>query len=164
MVTIIQAKSHYLKQICAMILELAKFDNILDKIKISESQLKSLLFCKNPVHFVNIALINKQPCGMVLFNYVHSNVCFNLTPGLYIEMLYVSSEFRKQGIGTALLSYVASKASEANCSRIEWWVSKHNQEAANFYNRMGAFALVDWQIYKCDQAGINNWIELGSNP
>ncbi|TIE22423.1 GNAT family N-acetyltransferase, partial [Legionella pneumophila] len=52
MVAIIQAKSEHLSQIYAIILELAKYENILDKIKITESQLGKLLFCNEPNHFI----------------------------------------------------------------------------------------------------------------
>jgi GNAT superfamily N-acetyltransferase len=161
MVTIIQAKSEHLSQIYAIILELAKYENILDKIKITESQLGELLFCNQPNHFIGVALVDKKICGLVMFNYTQNNICVNVTPGIYIENLYVSPQYRRQGIGCALFKYVACKAAAHNSSRIEWWVSRNNREARHFYKKIGGVALLDWQIFKCDQIGINNLMSIG---
>ncbi|MFO9228349.1 GNAT family N-acetyltransferase [Legionella pneumophila serogroup 1] len=161
MVTIIQAKLEYLNQIYEIILDLAKYENILDKIKITESQLGELLFCNQPNHFIGVALADKKICGLVMFNYTQNNICFNLTSGIYIESLYVSPQFRRKGIGCALFKYVACKAVECGCSRIEWWVSRNNKEARHFYKKIGGVALLDWQIFKCDQFGINNLMSIG---
>ncbi|HAT4455409.1 TPA: GNAT family N-acetyltransferase [Legionella pneumophila] len=161
MVTIIQAKSEHLCQIYAIILELAKYENILDKIKITESQLGELLFCNQPNHFIGVALVDKKICGLVMYNYTQNNICVNVTPGIYIENLYVFPQYRRQGIGCALFKYVACKAAAHNCSRIEWWVSRNNREARHFYKKIGGVALLDWQIFKCDQIGINNLMSIG---
>ncbi|HBD7094139.1 TPA: GNAT family N-acetyltransferase [Legionella pneumophila] len=161
MVAIIQAKSEYLSQIYTIILELAKYENILDKIKITESQLGELLFCNQPNHFIGVALVEEKICGLVMFNYTQNNICVNVTQGIYIENLYVSPPYRRQGIGCALFKYVACKAAAHNCSRIEWWVSRNNREARYFYKKIGGVALLDWQIFKCDQIGINNLMSIG---
>ncbi|WP_133139297.1 GNAT family N-acetyltransferase [Legionella genomosp. 1] len=163
MVTIIQAKSEYLSQIYAIILELAKYENILDKIKITESQLGELLFCHAPNHFVALALIDKKIGGLVMFNYTQNNICVNVTRGIYIENLYVSPLYRRQGIGCALFQYVACKATTDDCSRIEWWVSRNNREARHFYKKIGGVALLDWHVFKCDQTGINNLMSIGTD-
>ena len=159
---IIQAKPQYLSQIYSMILELAKYEGILDRIKITEPQLGNLLFCYQPHHFVGMALVDETLCGLVMFNYTHHNICVNVTRGIYIENLYVSPEFRKQGIGSSLFHYVACKAANNDCSRIEWWVSQRNQEASNFYKKIGALALSNWNIFKCDKINIKNLVGVES--
>lgn len=160
MMTIIQAKSEHLSQIHAIILELAKYENILDKIKITELQLGELLFFHHPNHFVGVALVDKKICGLVMFSYTQNNICVNVTRGIYIENLYVSPQYRRQGIGCALFKYVACRAAAYGCSRIEWWVSRKNREARHFYKKIGGVALLDWQIFKCDQIGINNLMSI----
>lgn len=96
-----------------------------------------------------------------MFNYTQNNICVNVTSGIYIENLYVSPQYRRQGIGCALFKYVACKAAAYNCSRIEWWVSRNNREARHFYKKIGGVALLEWQIFKCDQMGINNLMSIG---
>ena len=161
MLSIIQAKSQYISNIYSMILELAQYEGIRDKIKITALQLEHLLFCAQPNHFVGIALMDERLCGFVMFNYTHHNICVNVTQGIYIENLYVAPEVRGQGIGHALFNYVEQQAYVRNCSRIEWWVSRNNPAASQFYKKIGAIALSDWVIYKCDRSGINNLLETG---
>ncbi|MGQ3892065.1 GNAT family N-acetyltransferase [Legionella sp. CNM-4043-24] len=161
MFIIIQAKSSFIGEIFSMIMALARHESIEDRIKISESQLRELLFHPQPRHFVGMALVNDKLAGLVMYNYTHHNICVNLTPGIYIENLYVSLEFRKQGIGRALFEYVATKAKEQNCSRIEWWVSTANREASYFYEKMEATTLSNWNLYKCDRDGIDRLLNQG---
>ena len=143
-----------------MILELAQHEGIRDKIRLTESQLAELLFCERPNHFVAMALNNAMLVGFAMYNLTHHNVCVNVTDGLYIENLYVTPEFRKQGMGTALLTYVAKIAKVSNASRIEWWVSRYNPEAQQFYEKIGAIALSDWNVYKCDIVCMDNLLEV----
>ena len=157
MVPIIQAKPEHLSAVYMLILQLAKYEGILHKIKITESQLGKLLFGSCPTHFVGTAIKDNQVCGLVMFNYTYNNICVNVSRGIYIENLYVSPECRRQGIGSALFNYVACQAIDNNCSRLEWWVSKENEAAGYFYQKMGAIPL-DWKIFKADKISLNNLI------
>lgn len=145
-----------------MILELAQYEGIYDRIRITESELGDLSFCEQPNHFVAIAIVDTALVGFAMYNLTHHNVCVNVTDGIYIENLYVSPEFHQQGIGVALLRHVATVAKNTNASRIEWWVSRHNPEARCFYEKIGATALSDWDIYKCDKKCIDQL--LGYEP
>lgn len=51
MFPIIQAKPQYLSDIYSMIIDLARYEGIHDKLKITESQLGNPLFCYQPNHF-----------------------------------------------------------------------------------------------------------------
>jgi GNAT superfamily N-acetyltransferase len=55
-------------------------------------------------------------------------------------------EYRGQGIGKALLSYLAQLALERDCGRLEWSVLDWNEPAIGFYQRMGATLMHDWRI------------------
>ena len=90
MYTIIQAKPQYLGDIYSMILELAQHEGIYDRIRITESELGALLFCKQPNHFVAMALVDEELVGFAMYNVTYHNVCVNVTDGLYIENLYVA--------------------------------------------------------------------------
>lgn len=155
MFTIIQAKPQYLAEIYTMILELAQYEGIYDRIRITESQLANLLFCDKPNHFVAIALIDEKLVGLAMYNLTYHNICVNVNHGLYVENLYVSPMFHHQGIGTALLRHVAFVAKNSNASRLEWWVSKDNLDAQRFYEKIGAEALNNWSIYKGGKACID---------
>lgn len=155
MFSIIQAQPQYLGIIYSLIRELAKHEGILDRIQITEPQLGQLLFTANPYHFVAVALVNEQVVGLAMYNMTYHNICFNTVHGIYLENLYILPNFRGQGIGKALLTYVAGEAKAKSCSRVEWWVKRNNIEASNFYKSMGAIELDDLAIYKCEKACID---------
>ncbi len=58
--------------------------------------------------------------------------------GYYIDDLYVSADYRKQGIGKQLLLSVIDEARKAGCKKVRWQVSGWNKEAIAFYKSMGA--------------------------
>lgn len=162
MISIVPAIPEYLSDIYKMVLSLARLEGIEEKVKLTEDQLGQLLFCPAPIHFVGMALKDKCLVGLVMYNFTHHNIFCNVTPGIYIEQLFVEEAFRKQEIGKSLLAFVAEKAHKHGCSRIEWWVSNKNSEASNFYKRMGAISLSDWTIFKCDALGIGNLLSLNA--
>ena len=55
-----------------------------------------------------------------------------------LDDLYVKEEYRKLNIGTRLLNAVIHFAKEHQCKSVRWLVSRWNEEAINFYIKMGA--------------------------
>ncbi len=55
-----------------------------------------------------------------------------------LDDLYVKDEYRKQNIGTKLLNAVIQFAKEHQCKSVRWLVSRWNENAINFYKKMGA--------------------------
>ncbi|AFY48271.1 acetyltransferase [Nostoc sp. PCC 7524] len=82
--------------------------------------------------------------GFALF--FHNYSTFLTKPGIYLEDLFVLPEYRRQGIGKALLSKVAKIAVARGCGRLEWSVLDWNESAQAFYRSMGASILDDWRI------------------
>ena len=68
--------------------------------------------------------------------------------GLYLDDLYVTETFRKQGIGKMLLEKVIELAKSNHCKKVRWQVSKWNTNGIDFYKRMGA--TVDDTEATCD--------------
>ena len=81
--------------------------------------------------------------GIATFSQTYST--FLTQPGLYLEDLFVSTDKRKQGIGSRLLSQVAHIAVERQCGRLEWLVQNWNENAIAFYQKNGATVLPDWR-------------------
>jgi GNAT superfamily N-acetyltransferase len=57
---------------------------------------------------------------------------------LYLDDLYVSEPFRRQGIGRKLLDSIINLAKDEHCYKVRWQVSKWNSNAIEFYKSMGA--------------------------
>jgi GNAT superfamily N-acetyltransferase len=98
-----------------------------------------------------------QALGFALF--FHNYSTFLTKPGIYLEDLFVLPEYRRQGIGKALLTKVAQIAVERDCGRLEWTVLDWNLSAQAFYRSMGAAILDDWRICRVTGEGLT---QLGS--
>jgi diamine N-acetyltransferase len=87
--------------------------------------------------------------GFALF--FHNYSTFQTNAGLYVEDLFVRPTYRGEGIGFALFQRLAQIAEERGCRRIDLAVLDWNQEAIDFYDRLGAEPLDDWTIMRLDE-------------
>jgi len=132
-------------QICAFIQHLADYENLSHEVVATEQQLLSTLFGEKAYAEVLIAETDdNQPAGLALF--FHNYSTFLGQPGIYLEDLFVLSEFRDLGIGKALLKKLAAITVERNCGRLEWSVLDWNTPAIDFYKSQGAILMEDWTI------------------
>ena len=91
-----------------------------------------------------MAVYDHKVVGFSLF---FSNYSTFLTqPGIYIEDIFVLPNYRRQGIGKALLESVIKLATEREAGRLEWSVLDWNESAIAFYEKMGATVLKEWRI------------------
>jgi GNAT superfamily N-acetyltransferase len=131
--------------ILTLIRELAEFERLAEEVVAEEDQLRQALFGPRPVAEVLLAFSGTGvPAGFALFFRNFST--FLGRPGIYLEDLFVRSEFRRQGIGRALIGRVAGLAVARGCGRFEWAVLDWNEDAINFYRGLGARVLEDWRI------------------
>jgi GNAT superfamily N-acetyltransferase len=135
-----------------LIKALAEYENLSDKVSGNSQLLKEHLFGSPKYAEAIIAELNHQAVGFALF--FHNYSTFMTKPGIYLEDIFVLPEYRRQGIGKALLSRVAQVALERDCGRIEWSVLDWNEPAQNFYRLMGAAILDDWRICRVRGEGI----------
>ncbi|PAX52776.1 GNAT family N-acetyltransferase [Brunnivagina elsteri] len=132
---------------------LAEYEKLQDALTGDASTLKEHLFGSQRYAEVILAEYKGQPVGFALF--FHNYSTFLTKPGIYLEDIFVLSEYRRQGIGKLLLSKVAQIAVERNCGRLEWSVLDWNEPAQAFYRRLGADILEEWRICRVTGDGIN---------
>jgi GNAT superfamily N-acetyltransferase len=132
--------------ILAFIKKLADYERLSHEVLATEEILLQTLFGERRVAEVAIADFEHQPVGFVLFFQNFST--FLGRPGIYIEDLFVDEDYRRRGIGRALLFYVARLAKARQCGRLEWSVLDWNQPAIQFYKRLGAVPMSDWTVYR----------------
>lgn len=145
-VTLRFAEERDIPLILSFIKELAEYEKLLDMVTVTEKLLKENLFGKRKYAEIIIAEINGRPAGQALF--FHSFSTFLGKPGIYLEDLYVSPEYRGKGIGKSLLMKVIEISKERNCGRVEWVVLDWNKPAIDFYKKLGAEEMDDWLIYR----------------
>lgn len=139
-------------EIHAMICELAEFEQLSHQVVSTPDSIRDSLFGESANVEAIVAEIDQQPVGFALF--FHNYSTFLGRSGLYLEDVYVRPEYRKQGIGKALLRELAGIAAKRGCGRFEWAVLDWNDNAIEFYEGLGATVLPDWRIVRLDHEGI----------
>ncbi len=127
-----------------LILALAEYEKLSHNVTGSTEALKEHLFGSNPYIEAILAEYSGQAVGFALF--FHNYSTFLTKPGIYLEDLFVLPEFRRKGIGKAILSYLAQLTISRDGGRLEWSVLDWNESAIAFYENMGASVLPDWRI------------------
>ena len=126
--------------------ELAEYERLSHEVVATEEMLREHLFGERPVAEVLIAEHGGEAAGFALF--FHNFSTFLGKPGIYLEDLYVRPEFRRAGIGRALLVHLANVARERGCGRLEWSVLDWNEAAIGFYRGIGASPVSGWTVYR----------------
>jgi len=132
--------------ILQFIRELAEYEKLLHEVTASAEQISETLFGVNPTAEVIIGEYKDTPVGFALF--FHNYSTFLGKPGLYLEDLYIKSEYRGYGFGKAMLSFLAAVAVERKCGRFEWWVLDWNTPAIDFYRTIGAEPMSEWTVQR----------------
>lgn len=134
--------------ILGFIIELAEYEKLAHEVVATEDTLRETLFGPTPYAQVFIAELAGVPVGYALF--FHNFSTFTGRPGIYLEDLYVQPKHRGQGFGKLLLAYLARKAVDMNCTRVEWSVLDWNQPAIDFYRSIGALPMDGWTVQRLD--------------
>uniref|UniRef100_A0A8D3CBU1 Spermidine/spermine N1-acetyltransferase family member 2a, tandem duplicate 1 n=1 Tax=Scophthalmus maximus TaxID=52904 RepID=A0A8D3CBU1_SCOMX len=141
------------KDIARMLMELAEYEKVTDKVKISQKDLEQDGFSKNPFFHGIVAEVPEQhktkeghtKIGYALYFYSYSSW---VGRAIYMEDLYVMPEFRGKGIGKALMSKVAQLGLAADCTQLHFTVLDGNKSSLNFYFSQGCLNLTGKMSYQ----------------
>lgn len=147
-----QAIAADVPQIFALIQALAAYEKLTHQVTGTIADLQEHLFGERIYAEAIIAEVGTKAVGFALFFPNYST--FLTQPGIYLEDLFVLPAYRRQGIATALLSYLGKLAIERNAGRLEWSVLDWNESAIAFYQKMGATVLPDWRTCRVNQDGL----------
>jgi GNAT superfamily N-acetyltransferase len=129
--------------LATMILELAQYEKLDHEAAVTAESIARDGFGSKPKFRAIIAEVDGKPAGYAVFFEFYST--FQGRAGLFLEDLYVRPPLRKQGIGQALLNYVARIAWEEDYFCMRWEVLDWNKPAIDFYQRLGAVFLDEWK-------------------
>ena len=129
--------------LASMILELAQYEKLDHEAAVTPESIARDGFGPHPKFRAVIAEVDGKPAGYAVFFGFYST--FQGRAGLFLEDLYVRPSLRKQGIGQALLNYVARIAWEEDYFCMRWEVLDWNKPAIDFYHRLGAVFLDEWK-------------------
>lgn len=145
--------------ILSLVKELAEYERLSHEVVADENQFRESLFGERRVAEVLLGISDGTPVGFALF--FHNFSTFLGRPGIYLEDLYVKSEYRGRGFGTSLLTCLAKIAKERNCGRFEWSVLDWNDPAIQFYLNLGARPMDDWTLYRVTGESLDRLAEKG---
>ena len=130
----------------SFIRELAEYEQLLDEVEATASDIERVLFSPHPRAFCDIAEYDGAPAGFALWFYNFST--FRGRHGIYLEDLFVRPALRGKGIGKALLAHLAKRAVAERCARVEWWVLDWNEPSIKFYESLGAIPMEEWTVFR----------------
>jgi GNAT superfamily N-acetyltransferase len=143
MLTIRPATLEDVPLLSTMIHELAEYERLDDETGLTEQNLARDGFGPHPKFRAVLAEWDGQTAGYALFFDFYSS--FQGRVGLYLDDIFVRPQFRKQGIGRALLGHIAGIASKEKYFCVRWEVLDWNTPAIEFYRNLGAVFLDEWK-------------------
>jgi GNAT superfamily N-acetyltransferase len=127
-----------LPAIHGLILELAAFENGLDRVSNSLAQMQAEQDC---FQCLVAETTDGEIVGMALY-YPAYYTWIGKT--MYLDDLYVQPAYRGQGLGMQLLQGVFDAAKAASCKHVRWQVIDWNAAAIALYERIGARLDPEW--------------------
>jgi ribosomal protein S18 acetylase RimI-like enzyme len=130
------ARPEEIPDVIRLMREFAEFEKLLDSFEITAERFSEVVFGENRFVELMIAAKKDNLVGYALFYPCFAS--FKGQKGLFLEDIYVSSDYRGQGIGELLLREVARFAHSQGCERIDFQVLEWNAPAIAFYEKLGA--------------------------
>ncbi|XP_039355963.1 thialysine N-epsilon-acetyltransferase-like [Mauremys reevesii] len=151
------AQSADCDHVMGMIREIAEYHNLLDEVKINSQVLRADGFGGDPFYQCLVAELGPEQgdkqghlIGYALFFFGYS---VNTGRIIYLENLYVLSEFRGWGIGKKLMSEVAKVALARGCVEMKFTVVEWNSRVLAWYRQLGAQDKTEAGGWHCMELG-----------
>ncbi len=109
-------------------------------------------FADAPRYEAFLASVDGRDVGYAIIYETYSS--FLALPTLYLEDIFVLPDARGNRAGLALFLHVAELARDRGCGRMDWTVLDWNTLAQDFYDKLGARHLKEWQLYRLDAASL----------
>lgn len=139
-----RARRDELPLVLSLIRELAAYEKLSHEVAATEAMIEAALFSDSPRLFCDIAEWNGEPAGFAVWFLNFSTFAGRF--GVYLEDLFVRPQHRRNGIGKALLAYLAKECVENGWVRLQWAVLDWNTPSIEFYKTLGAVLMDDWTL------------------
>jgi len=130
----------------SLITALADFEKLPPPDAAARARLIEHGFGDRPKYEAWIAEWEGVPVGYSIMFETYST--FLARPTLYLEDVFVLPDYRRRGIGKALLHNCFRLADERGCGRMEWTCLDWNVRAQDVYEGLGARKMNEWLLYR----------------
>jgi GNAT superfamily N-acetyltransferase len=128
-----------------LLLALAEFERLEPPSADGQKRILAEIFEKKRLNLF-VASERGELVGYALYFYAYSS--FLARPTLFLEDLFVLEEHRGKGMGFALFLRCVDEAIRQDCGRMEWAVLGWNKKAIDFYEKLSARRLDEWDFYR----------------
>lgn len=143
--TLRETSENDLSLILGFIKEIAEYEKLSHAVDATEESLKKYVFEKRRAE-VLIVEKDENPIGYVVYFYNFST--FTGTSGLYLEDVFIRSEYRGMGLGKEIFKILGKLAREEGCKRMEWVCLNWNEPSKKFYKGLGAISMDEWITFR----------------
>lgn len=132
--------------IVSLLYELAQYEKLTDKFKITLDVVAHDYLGPSPVIHCELAFLGREPAGVMTWYPVYSS--FAASRGIFLEDLFVRTSLRGRSVGKSLLVHLARRAQETGATHIDWFVLDWNRPSIEFYERLRAEPIKGWLSYR----------------
>ena len=143
--TLRETSENDLSLILGFIKEIAEYEKLSHAVDATEESLKKYVFEKRRAE-VLIVEKDENPIGYVVYFYNFST--FTGTSGLYLEDVFIRSEYRGMRLGKEIFKILGKLAREEGCKRMEWVCLNWNEPSKKFYKGLGAISMDEWITFR----------------
>ena len=147
-----EAKASDIPLIIDLIHLKSQFDGCPESVEATPQRLEETLFGQQPLAFVLLAQSDGKPVGFASYHRIYST--FLAQPGIWLDDLFIKLEYRRRGIGKALIERLCQEAQRIGGGRIDWTVAANNSPAIQFYEKMGAKVKPNVRVCRLDRQAI----------
>lgn len=135
-----------LSAIVGLMRAFAEYENLGHFLEITETRLFDAMFGEDAFVHGLMAYHGSRAIAYAMFYPYFAS--FRGQRGYYLEDIYIKDEYRRKGIGEAMLRAIARLAKVRGFERLDFQVLEWNTPAVKFYERLGSLRDDDERHYK----------------
>jgi GNAT superfamily N-acetyltransferase len=116
--------------------DFAEYENLAEYCEITEERLYNVMFGDEAFVEGLVAFHEDEPVAYAMFYPYFAS--FRGQCGYYLEDIFIAEEFRRNGLGEAMVKIVAKLARQRGFERMDFQVLEWNTPAVKFYEKLGA--------------------------